>query len=246
MPSCKLTYFVSDVHLGLDFNDPADREQRFVDFLKGLSAETTSALYLLGDIWDFWYEYHDVVPKGYARVFAQFIRLIDEGVDVYFFKGNHDMWTFGYLESLGIKVLEQPYYTEIDGQTFCLGHGDGLGDVPRSYTWMHALFNSRVAQGLLSLLHPRITFWIGRNWSGVKRKSRKHRYHFKGEREPLYHFANAVSARRHVDYFIFGHYHSLTDMPVENGGRLLILDDWLDESNYLYFGGMYGLGKSSK
>lgn len=248
MDGRKLTYFVSDVHLGLDFNDPAGRERRFVEFLRGIHSDSAEALYMLGDIWDFWFEYRDVVPKGYSLVFAELIRLHGEGVRLYFFGGNHDLWTFGYLESLGVKVLEQPYFIEIGGKTFCLGHGDGLGDVPRSYKLMQALFRCRFAQRLFALLHPTIAFWLARTWSETKRKRRKSRYHFRGADEPLYKYADSIAARRHVDYFIFGHYHSPVDLPLPHGGRLIIMDDWLDEGTapYLYFDGMYVLGSSSK
>ena len=120
----KLTYFVSDVHLGLQVGDPAAREARFVEFLRSLP-EDTESLYLLGDIWDFWYEYRDVVPKGYVRVFGAIADLIDRGVGVYFFQGNHDVWTYSYFEELGMKRLEQPALVDVDGKLFCLGHGDG-------------------------------------------------------------------------------------------------------------------------
>ena len=101
------TYFVSDVHLGLQVADPAARERRFADFLRSLP-EDTEAVYMLGDIWDFWYEYRDVVPKGYIRVFAAIQELLDRGVKVYFFPGNHDIWTYSYFEELGMTRLEQP------------------------------------------------------------------------------------------------------------------------------------------
>ena len=120
-----LTYFVSDVHLGLQVADPADRERRFVDFLRSLP-ENTDALYLLGDIWDFWYEYKHVVPKGYVRVFAALTDLMDRGVKVYFFQGNHDVWTYRYFEELGMIKLIQPAVVDISGKKFCVGHGDGL------------------------------------------------------------------------------------------------------------------------
>ena len=148
-----LTYFVADVHLGLDVNGPADREARFVSFLRSLP-ENTSALYLLGDIWDFWYEYRDVVPKGYVRVFAAITDLIASGVDVYFFQGNHDVWTYHYFEELGMKRLVQPAYVDIDGTHFCLGHGDGLGPVPFGYRILRGIFHCRVLQILFSMLHP--------------------------------------------------------------------------------------------
>lgn len=230
-------YFVSDVHLGLEFRDPADRERRFVEFLRGIPARSTAALYMLGDIWDFWYEYHDVVPKGYVKVFAALDALREAGVKLYFFRGNHDLWAFRYFGELGMEYMDQPALVEIGGKSFCLGHGDGLGKGFRSYKCMRWVFDSRFFQALFSSLHPRIAFALGRAWSSTKRKSRKHRYHFRGTGEPLYRYCNDIAGEYHVDYFIFGHYHCPVDMPVERGGRLLIMDDWLDCSPYIVFDG---------
>ena len=108
-----LTYFASDVHLGLQVSDPAGREARFVAFLKAIPAAETEALYLLGDVWDFWYEYRDVVPKGYVRVFGALTDLMDAGVKVYFFPGNHDIWTYRYFGELGIEICD-------DGMNFAV------------------------------------------------------------------------------------------------------------------------------
>lgn len=160
-----LTYFVSDVHLGLDVNDPADREARFVSFLNSIPRDRTSALYMLGDIWDFWYEYHDVVPKGYVRVFAALMDLMDNGVKVYFFQGNHDIWCYHYFEEMGIVILQQPYVVNISGKTFCLGHGDGLGPGHHWYKLMRWGFRAKFFQSLFSLLHPYLAFRFGKGWS---------------------------------------------------------------------------------
>ena len=135
-------YFVSDVHLGLQVVDPVGRERRFADFLRSLPGDT-AAVYLLGDIWDFWYEYRDVVPKGYTRVFAALQALMDRGIKVYFFPGNHDIWTYSYFEELGMIRLTQPHLVEIAGKTFCLGHGDGLGPTPAGYRFIKFIFNSK-------------------------------------------------------------------------------------------------------
>lgn len=175
----KLTYFASDVHLGLDVAGPADREARFVRFLRSIPAENTEALYLLGDIWDFWYEYRDVVPKGYIRVFSALLELMDSGVKVYFFQGNHDVWTYSYFEELGMVRLEQPYVVDIRGKTFCLGHGDGLGPVPAGYRFLRKVFHNRVLQFLFSMLHPRIAFGFGNSWSRHNRLSRHQEYVYK-------------------------------------------------------------------
>lgn len=231
------TFFVSDVHLGLQVGDPAGRERRFADFLQGLP-EDTDALYLLGDIWDFWYEYRDVVPKGYIRVFSALQSLMDRGVKVYFFQGNHDVWTYNYFEELGMKRLEQPCLVEIGGKRFCLGHGDGLGPVPAGYRFLRGLFHNRVAQFLFSMLHPWIAFRFGNGWSRNNRLAHDQEYEFRGKDEPLYKFAEEFSDRNDVDYFIFGHYHSSVDMTLPSGARLLVLKDWMRSSPYLCFDGV--------
>lgn len=231
------TFFVSDVHLGLQVGDPAGRERRFADFLQGLP-EDTDTLYLLGDIWDFWYEYRDVVPKGYIRVFSALQSLMDRGVKVYFFQGNHDVWTYSYFEELGMKRLEQPCLVEIGGKRFCLGHGDGLGPVPSGYRFLRGLFHNRVAQFLFSMLHPWVAFRFGNGWSRNNRLAHDQEYEFRGKDEPLYKFAEEFSARNDVDYFIFGHYHSSVDMTLPSGARLLVLKDWMRSSPYLCFDGV--------
>ena len=231
-----LTYFVSDVHLGLQVADPAAREERFVSFLKGLPQETAE-LYMLGDIWDFWYEYRDVVPKGYVRVFAALMDLMDRGVDVYFFPGNHDIWTYSYFESMGMKKLSQPCRVEISGKVFCIGHGDGLGPTPFGYRVIKTIFNCRFLQALFSMLHPWIAYRIGNVWSKHSRLSHREQYEFRGEEEPLYKFAAEYQKENKVDYYIFGHYHSAADTEIPGGARLLLLKDWISSSPYICFDG---------
>lgn len=233
-----LVYFVSDTHLGLDHKDPAGREMRFVSFLRSIPKESTRALYMLGDIWDFWYEYRDVVPKGYVRVFGALADLIDAGVKVYFFPGNHDIWSYHYFEELGIKVLSQPYLVEYDGRKFCLGHGDGLGDVGFGYRFLKSIFTCRPLQVLFSTLHPWFAFRFGNSWSKGNRLSRDENYEFKGASEPLYQYALEFSKKEKVDFFIFGHYHCKVDMTLPTGARLLVMKDWMDDSDYLYFDGI--------
>ena len=227
----KLTYFVSDVHLGLQVADPAAREARFVGFLRSLPEET-AALYLLGDIWDFWYEYRDVVPKGYVRVLAAIQDLMDRGVDVYFLQGNHDVWTYSYFEELGMKKLVQPALVEIDGRVFCVGHGDGLGPVPMGYRFLRGVFHNRVLQFLFSMLHPRIAFGLGNGWSKSNRLARNEEYVFRGEEEPLYKFAAEFEKENKVDCFVFGHYHCDVTMKTPAGADFIILKDWMDGSPF--------------
>ena len=232
MKQKSLTYFVSDVHLGLQVADPVDRERRFVEFLRGLPEET-EALYLLGDIWDFWYEYKHVVPKGYVRVFAALTELIDRGVDVFFFQGNHDVWTYSYFEELGMKKLQQPAVVKIAGKRFCLGHGDGLGPVPLGYRFLRGIFHNRVLQFLFSMLHPWIAFGLGNGWSRSNRLSHDKEYVFKGKDEPLYKFAEEFARENRIDCFVFGHYHSDVHMKLPSGADFIILKDWIHGSPYL-------------
>ena len=243
MPDRSLVYFVSDVHLGLDVNDPVARERRFVAFLESIPKDKTRALYMLGDIWDFWYEYRDLVPKGYVKVFAALMALMDAGVEVFFFQGNHDIWCYHYFEDMGIRILQQPYLIEIGGKSFCLGHGDGLGPGDFSYKLMRWLFRNKLCQRLFSsLLHPTLAFKIGKGWSKGSRLARNEEYHFKWEEEPLYKFALKYSRNTKVDYFIFGHFHTKVDMTLPTGARLLVLKDWVNNqsSNFIVFDLMSG------
>lgn len=226
MASRTKVYFVSDVHLGMRCADPAEREERFVSWLRSLSREETHSLYLLGDIWDFWYEYRDVIPREGTRVVAQLISLMDAGVQVHFIPGNHDIWCYSFFESIGIAKHEQPYVTEIGGKTFCLGHGDLLGGARWDYRLMIKAFHFRPLQILFSTLHPWLAFRFGLGWSGGRR-TRRAPYRFRGEQEPLYRFAVDMAAERHVDHFVFGHFHDDVDMTLPGGERFVVLGDWI-------------------
>ncbi len=240
-----LVFFTSDVHLGLEVSDAAAREERFVAFLRSIPVEKTQALYLLGDIWDFWYEYKHVVPKGYFKVFTALSGLIEAGVDVYFMPGNHDIWTYHYLQSLGIKVVkERVLFTEHSGKVFCLSHGDGLGRGMWGYKTMRAIFHCRFFQILFSTLHPRIAFGIGRTWSRHNRLAKKQKYQFRGEAEPLYGWASKITESRKTDYLICGHFHCSYRAVLPSGTEFSILDSWMDGAPYLCFSPKSGLSGS--
>ena len=244
MDRSQRTYFVSDVHLGLEVKNAAAREERFVSFLRSIRSPETAALYLLGDIWDFWYEYRDVVPKGYVRVLAALTDLMDDGIPVYFFQGNHDIWTYRYFEELGMVSLTQPCEVRIGNQSFCLGHGDGLGPGMQGYKVMRWCFHNRTLQALFSTLHPRIAFGIGKSWSRSSRLGKSIEYTFRGPQEPLYRFCTEYIAHQPVNYFIFGHYHCRVDMTLPGGARLLVLKDWMDGSSWLSYSPETGLDTS--
>ncbi len=234
----KKTYFVADVHLGSTISDPVERQARFVSFLRSINSPQTESLYLLGDIWDFWYEYKYVVPKQYFQVFAAIEDLIKSEIAVYFIPGNHDVWTYSYFEEIGMKKLSQPYRVEIGGRTFCLGHGDCLGKVPFVVHLLTWLFHNKVAQFLFSMLHPRIAFSFGDRWSRGSRKRHLKRndpkfMNFKVGDLPIYGFAQEYLKDNSVDYFIFGHYHLDLSVKMPEGAEFFIVKDWYESSPYL-------------
>lgn len=229
-----LTYFVSDIHLGLQVADPAAREKAFLKFLRGIDPKETSALYLLGDVFDFWYEYRDVIPREGTRALAALADLADAGVKVFLFRGNHDQWIGGYFETLGATILEQPYVVKIGRQTFCLGHGDGLGPGDHKYKFYKWLFTRSWAQTLYRSLHPWLAFRIATGWSRRSRDGKPIAYTFKGEDEQLFKYSRDFQAHNPVDHFIFGHYHCRVDMPV-GSARLHVLGDWMTGPNWLVF-----------
>ena len=227
-----MIYFVADVHLGLKAGPegPAEREARFVDWLHSINRPDTEALWLLGDIWDFWYEYRDLIPREGARVTAALIALLEAGIKVYYIPGNHDVWLYSFWQKMGVQVLAQPQTVEIYGKRVLLGHGDALGGAKWNYRLMLCLFKSRVCQVLFSCLHPWLAYRFGTDWSNSNR--RKHGgYRFRGEEEPLYRYCAAeceksAAAGTPVDICLFGHFHDAVDMPVA-GSRLVVLKDWI-------------------
>lgn len=235
-------YFLSDTHLGLRFGDYARRERLFASFLQQIP-KSAKALYLLGDIFDFWYEYKDVIPRGYTRTLGALAALADAGVEVHFFNGNHDIWTYSYFErELGfIMERRQPVVIKLSGKNFCLAHGDALVEGERGYKVLKAIFTCRPLQHLFSMLHPRLAFNFGYGWSRHNRLARGVQYEFREEREPIMQFAERFQQGRpegdKIDYFIFGHYHFDIERELENGGRLFLLGEGINKFDYLVFDG---------
>lgn len=246
MKEKNLYYFVSDVHLGLKTKDAKEHEAKFVSFLDSLPPNT-KALYLLGDIFDFWYEYKYVIPSGHTRALGRLAQLVDSGVEIFFFKGNHDLWAYDYFQrEIGMIILPQPSLVEIEGTRFCLGHGDGLGKVSLGFKFIRWMFYNRFLQLLFSAIHPRWALGIGYSWSGhsaVKRRKNKKQYKFQREDTPIYKFANnygtslSLASEKAVDYYVFGHYHAATQMEIPSGGKMIILGSWIGEPAYLVFDG---------
>ncbi len=227
-------YFVADVHLGLQAFDPVKRERVFTDFLNTLPQETSS-LYLLGDIFDFWYEYKYVIPKGFARTFGALASLADRGVEIFFIKGNHDLWTFGYLErELGIKILEEASVIDINHTCFFIAHGDELVEDP-SHRFMKRVFKNRFMQFCFAAVHPRWGISFALNWSRHNRLARGKTYPFRGESDPLYKFASGIEEKVNAHHFIFGHMHTPGSAITPKGAGFHILGEWIHGCEYLVF-----------
>jgi UDP-2,3-diacylglucosamine hydrolase len=237
----KKTYFISDAHLGyLVIENTREQEKLLVGWLNNIKKDA-EALYLLGDMFDFWYEYKLVVPRGYTRFLGKLSELSDMGIDIHFFIGNHDLWITDYFEKeIGMTIHKKPYITEIGGKRFFLAHGDGLGDPSHTFKFMRWLFHNRVAQILYSAVHPRIGVAIGLAWSKHSRKKKDNvmdEYAYFGEeKEHLVQFAKSYTGE-HIDYFVFGHRHIILDLMLKNKSRVLIIGDWMKLFSYAVFDG---------
>ena len=235
-------YFLSDAHLGsLAIPHARMQERRLVRFLDSIKTKA-SAIYMLGDMFDFWDEYRYVVPKGYTRFLGKLSELTDSGVEVHFFTGNHDLWTYGYLEQeCGVVVHKAPVTTEILGHVFYLAHGDGLGDPDPKYHLLRALFHSRVCQWLFNAIHPRWGMALGLHWakhSRLKRADGKEPPYQGEDREYLVRYAkDYLRSHQDIDYFMFGHRHIELDLMLSRKTRLMILGDWIWQFTYAVFDG---------
>lgn len=235
----KNTYFISDLHLGLHPPDESlKREKLIVSWLKEIKP-SCAALYLLGDVFDYWYEYRKVVPRGFTRFLGAIADFTDSGIPVYYFTGNHDVWVFDYLPAeLGVQVFRNPLDVEINGKLFHLGHGDGLGPGDRSYKILRAIFHNKFLQFMFSRLHPNFSVSLGHMWSRKSRLSKGVFIPFMGEdKEHLIGYTRQKLLQKHYDYLIFGHRHVPMQIDFDNKSRMLCLGDWIINHTYAKFDG---------
>lgn len=238
----KKVYFISDAHLGsLATEHRRTQERRLVNFLDGIK-EKADAVYMLGDMFDFWYEYRNAIPKGYSRFLGKISELTDRGVEVHFFTGNHDIWAYDYLEKeCGVTIHRNSLTTEIYGQLFYLSHGDKLGEKTFGFRFIQTLFHNRICQILFSAVHPRWGISFGLHWakhSRLKRKDGKEEP-YKGEKnEELVVWAKEyLKSHPDINYFIFGHRHIELDLILSSTSRVLLMGDWLWQFTYAVFDG---------
>ena len=232
-------YFASDFHLGVAADTHSlEREKFIVSWLDSIKADA-KALYLVGDIFDFWFEYSTVVPKGYIRFLGKLAELADLGVQITLFKGNHDMWMFGYLqEQLGATIIDNELELQLDGKRFYIHHGDGLGPGDTKYKFLKAFFRSKACQWLFARLHPNLGIGIAQKWSRHSRAANDSEEQFLGEeREWLVQYAKDYLKKEHFDYFIFGHRHLPYDLALPDNSRIVNLGEWMHSCTYAVWDG---------
>lgn len=239
LPTQKI-YFLSDFHLGAP--DPAtslQREKRIISFLDEIKKDA-AVIFIMGDLFDFWFEYRKVVPKGYVRILGKLAEITDSGIPIHFFVGNHDMWMKDYFQQeLNIPVYFEPVPFEFSGKKFLLGHGDGLGPGDHGYKFIKKVFRNKFAQWLFGILPPYIGMGLADYFS---RKSRaqtgqKDEIFFGEDKEWLVVYCKEVLQQQHYDYFIFGHRHLPLDIALPQNSRYVNLGDWIKYNSYAVFDG---------
>jgi UDP-2,3-diacylglucosamine hydrolase len=244
LPENKKIYFASDFHLGApSFEISKAREAKIVKWLDNVKHDA-SIIFLLGDIFDFWFEYNHAIPKGFIRLQGKLAEISDAGIPIIFFSGNHDMWMFDYFtKELGIEIYHHPLSYKINNHTFHIGHGDGLGPGDRTFKILKKIFRNKVCQWAFNWLHPNIGIGIANTWSmGSKKRSLKKDESFQGEKEWIYAYCKQVEATTHHDYYIFGHRHLPLNMQLSPNSTYFNLGEWMNFYTYgVYDGNKFNL-----
>lgn len=238
--SGKKIFFASDFHLGVpSAEESLKRERRIVRWLDAVKHEAHS-IYILGDIFDFWFEYKHAIPKGFIRLQGKLAEIRDAGIPVIFFTGNHDMWMFDYFtKELDIPIYRSPQELRVGNHRLLIGHGDGLGPGDHTYKIIKKFFNSRVCQWLFARIHPNLGIGIANFWSRKSRISNsKNEEKFEGEQgEYLWVYCSEIEKSNHHDYYIFGHRHLPLDLKITGNSRYINLGEWVHFNTYAIYDG---------
>lgn len=229
-------YFASDTHLGLaSEQNPIERERTFVRWLDTIAVDAEE-IYLVGDIFDFWFEYYKVVPQGFTRTLGKISELTDRGIKIHFFTGNHDMWVRHYLETeCGVILHRRPELISLAGKTILVAHGDNIKTSGKPMLqFMNAIFHSRVAKEIFTaVVHPDLAMRFGHWWSSKSRKSKSVSIDFREEDEFLVSYARDwLRSGLQIDYFIFGHIHCAVDYALNSHSRAIFLGEWIESPHY--------------
>ena len=240
LSSDKNVYFAADFHLGSpNRKDSQVREEKIIRWLSSIQ-QNAAAIFLLGDIFDFWFEYRHVVPRGYIRFLGKLAEIADQGIALYIFTGNHDMWMFDYFsQELGAPIIRSPVSLQINDQWFYVGHGDGLGPGDRTYKIIKKFFDSRACQWLFTQVHPDWGISLANYWSGhSRRKNLRNDEPFRTkEDEWIYQHCVDIEQQKHHDYYIFGHRHLVLDIPLGENSRYINTGEWMRACHYVCFNG---------
>jgi UDP-2,3-diacylglucosamine hydrolase len=236
----KKIFFASDFHLGVpDYASSLAREKRIVKWLDSIKHEAHT-IYLLGDIFDFWFEYKHTIPKGYIRLQGKLAELRDAGIPIVFFTGNHDMWMFDYFtKELDIPIYRSPEELQVGDQILMIGHGDGLGPGDTTYKFIKKFFNSSTCQWLFARIHPNLGIGIANLWSRKSRISnmKREEKYCGEENEFLWVYCNELEKEKHHDFYIFGHRHLVLDLKIGTSSRYINLGEWVHFNSYAEYDG---------
>ena len=238
----KKIYFISDSHFGVPTREKSrEREKIFIQWLDEVKADAQE-IYIMGDLFEFWFEYKTVVQKGYARLLGKLAEITDSGIPVYFFRGNHDVWTFNYLnEELNIKIYPDTLIKEINGKKFFLGHGDGLGKGDNGYKFIKKVFRNKVNQWLFRWLHPDIGTAMGMFWSNRSRVANENtgieKVNIAGIERLTGYCLEVLEKEPDIDYFIFGHIHKPEAVDLNGKAKYYSIGDWIKYFSYAIFDG---------
>ncbi len=233
-------YFASDFHLGApNYEKSLEREKLIVRWLDEIK-EDAKEIYLVGDLFDFWFEYKHAIPKGFVRLQGKIAELTDSGIPITIFTGNHDMWIFDYIpKELGVKLYRGNITREFNGKKFLIGHGDGLGPGDHGYKFIKKVFANKLCQWAFERLHPNFGLGIGNYWSGKSRKvNAVNDEKFLGEEnEWLAIYCREYLQKEHVDYFVFGHRHLPLEIKLNDKSTYFNLGEWINYNSYAVFDG---------
>lgn len=237
----KKIYFASDFHLGLSVfsrQHEIEREKKVIRWLDSIENDA-QAIFLVGDIFDFWFEYTHTIPKGFVRFLGKIANLIDNGIPVYFFTGNHDLWMFEYLQQeLGAVVFKKPIELQIDKSNFLIGHGDGLGPGDTFYKILKTIFTNTLSQWIFKWIHPDIGIRLASSWSRLSRhKNAEGDEEFLGEKEFLIQYCLKKEVDKHHDFYVFGHRHMPLDIEINSDSRYYNLGEWINKCSFGEFDG---------
>ena len=233
----KKIYFASDNHLGApDYNSSLEREKYFVQWLDFIKKDAKE-IFLLGDLFDFWFEYYKSVPKGFTRVLGKLSELSDSGIKIYFFVGNHDYWTRDYFQKeIGMEVLKKPTEFKINNKLFFIGHGDGLGPGDFKYKFLKRIFRNPLFIFLFRINYPWFGIPLGNFFSRKNKILSGNNIKFiSKENEILYHFCKKKLNVKHYDFFVFGHRHLPLKIELGNNSYYFNTGDWINHYSFLHF-----------